>query len=146
MLGTNLIKRMERNGGWWTPMDMVRRELENWMGAPIDEGRELVGKYPVDIHEDKDFVYVDAEMPGFKKEEVNVTFENGVLTITGERRVEEKKGDIHLTERRFTKVRRSFTLPNTVDEGKVEANLVNGVLHLKLHKKEEVKPRKIEIK
>jgi HSP20 family protein len=107
---------------------------------------ELIGAYPVDIREDEDHIFVDAEMPGFKKDEVDVTLEAGVLTITGERKLEEVKGEKHLTERRFTRVQRSFSLPSSVDDAKVEAALTDGVLHITLNKREEVKPRKITVK
>ena len=103
-------------------------------------------EYPVDVHEDDNHLYVDAEMPGFQKDDVSVTLEKGILSISAERNAEEKSGEKHLSERRFTKVARSFTLPVEVDENKVDAKLVDGVLHLTLHKKEEVKPRKIELK
>jgi HSP20 family protein len=144
---TTLTRRLGNGSNWLTPLDVARREFENWMGNWWDQGtRDLVGAYPVDIHEDENFIYVDAEMPGFTRDQIEVTLEKGVLTIQAERKTEEKKGEPHIQERRFTKVARSFTLPNTVDENKVEAKVTDGVLHLKLSKREEVKPRKIEVK
>lgn len=120
--------------------------LQSWWGGEEANGEGVLGAYPVDIREDAEHLYVEAEMPGFKRDEVQVTLENGVLTIQGQRKVEETQGDSHLRERRFTRVARSFTLPNTVDESKVDAKLENGVLQLTLSKREEVKPRKIEVK
>jgi HSP20 family protein len=112
-----------------------------------DGGEEaLVGAYPVDIREDDNNVYVDAELPGFKREQVDVTIENGILTIQAERQPDEQQGDSHLRERRYTRVARSFTLPNGVDENSVDAKLDDGVLKLTLQKSEQVKPRKIEVK
>ena len=103
--------------------------------------------YPVDIHEDENHLYVEAEMPGFNRDDVNVTLENGLLTIAAERQEQPKReGETHLNERRYRRVQRSFTLPNTVDEDNVAAKLEDGVLKLTLNKKEEVKPRKIEVK
>lgn len=136
---------------WDDPIDSVMRELQRNFFRPMngsdDEFRGLVGSYPVDIREDADHLYVDAEMPGFRKDEITVTFEQGVLTIEGERKVEDDdKTHKHLSERRYTHVRRSFTLPTTVDESKVEAKLTDGVLHLTIDKRPEVKPRKIEVK
>jgi HSP20 family protein len=122
------------------------RALDRWLG----EGTETdgLGKYPVDVREDANHLYVDAEVPGFKAEEINVTFEKGVLSITAERKPVTEKTDAqtHLAERRYTKVSRSFTIPGPVDENKIEAKLENGVLHLTLHKREEAKPRRIEVK
>ena len=141
-----LIRRSERSI-LDDPFDFMR---DNWAravlrGAFEDEG--MVGHYPVDIHEDENHLYVEAEMPDFKKKDIEVTLENGVLTIHASR--EEKKsekGTSHLTERRYNRVSRSFTLPNIVDESKVDARLEDGVLHLRLDKREEVKPRRIEVK
>ncbi|MCC7192514.1 MAG: Hsp20/alpha crystallin family protein [Phycisphaeraceae bacterium] len=123
--------------------DEFNRTLSRWWS---DGDRSVTGIYPVDIREDNDHIYVEAELPGFKKEDVEITLENGLLHIVAQRKVEEKKGESHLAERRFTRVARSFTLPNTVDETKVDARLDSGVLHLTLNKREEVKPRKIEVK
>jgi len=139
-------------GLWNDPFESMHRELDNLLSSRAwnDGGTagELVGNYPVDIREDADHIYIEAEMPGFKKDEVDVTLENGVLSITGQRKLQQKKngGTEHLTERRFTRVQRSFTLPTSVDESKVDCQLKEGVLCLTLNKREEVKPRRIEVK
>lgn len=129
---------------WDNPFDLLRqfdRGLSEW-----DDN--AMGAYPVDIREDENALHVEAELPGFTKDQIDVSVENGVLTITAQRNDEakkEKKGEMHLHERRFARVSRSFSLPNTVDTGKVDAKLDNGVLHLTLTKREEVKPRKITV-
>lgn len=127
----------------------MNRMLSRYFGD-FGEATDLVGSYPVDISEDDDHIKVDAELPGFKKDEVSITLENGVLTIEAQRKEEgeskERKGAQHLHERRYARVLRSFTLPAAVDEGKVDARLQDGVLHITLNKREEVKPRRIEIK
>ena len=113
-----------------------------------DDAMSLVGTYPVDIHEDADRLYVDAELPGFTKDQVNVTLENGMLTIAAERdadKCDKTDKTMHLHERRYTRVVRRFTLPNTIGESNVSARLENGVLHLTLNKREEVKPRQITV-
>ena len=141
-----LIRRTGRSL-WDDPFDFMRDNWARSVMRGVLEDEDVVGRYPVDIREDADHIYVDAEMPGFKKDEIEVTLENGVLTISASR--EQKKVDdrtAHLTERRFSRISRSFTLPNTVDESKVEARLEDGVLHLTLNKREEVKPRRIEVK
>ncbi len=120
------------------------RALSRWAD---EASTELVGSYPVDITEDDAHLYVEAELPGFTRDQVEVTLENGVLTINAQRKETEKKNQsAHLHERRFTRVTRAFSLPTLVNEDKVEAKLDNGVLHLTLHKREEVRPRKIEVK
>lgn len=129
---------------WDDPSDTIRREMARVFGTPADQGC-CVGKYPVDIREDKDSYHAEAELPGFTKDQINVSLEDGTLTITAQRDAEEKAGESHLTERRFTKVSRSFRLPTAIDESKVQARLDHGVLHLTLPKREEVKPRRIQV-
>ena len=146
MIPTNIRK----NGrlAWEHPLDAVQNEfnraLNRWWGE--GDQNSATGVYPVDIREDNDHIYVEAELPGFKREDVQVTLENGLLHIVAERKTEEPKGESHLAERRFTRVARSFTMPNSVNENQVDAQLRDGVLHLTLNKREEVKPRKIEVK
>ncbi len=87
-------------------------------------------------------------MPEIKKEDVKVTVENGVLTIQGERRQdkEEKGKKYHRVERSYGSFVRSFTLPESVDEGAVKGEYKDGVLHLHLPKTEKVKPKAIDVK
>lgn len=129
--------------------DPFQLELSRVLGRYLGEGSETAntGFYPVDVREDADRFYIDAELPGFRKEEVSVTLENSVLSITAERKSDPNagKGEPHIQERRFTRVARSFTLPTTVNESSVQATLEDGVLKLVLHKREEVKPRKIAV-
>ena len=146
MLPTN-IRRTARLA-FEHPLDTVQSEFNRAMSRWWGDGDQgsLTGVYPVDIREDNDHIYVEAELPGFKREDVQVTLENGILHIIAERKSEETKGESHLAERRFTRVARSFTMPNSVNENQVDAQLRDGVLHLLLNKREEVKPRKIEVK
>ena len=105
------------------------------------------GLYPVDIHEDDEYIFVDAELPGFAKDRIEVTLENGVLSISAQRDdPPQRDGTTHLAQRRFTRVHRRFTMPETIDEQSVDATLEHGVLHLKLAKRPEAQPRKIEVK
>lgn len=102
----------------------------------------------VDIFENKDQVVLEAELPGISPDDVNISVENNVLTIHGERRFEKKdEGDnFHRVERSYGSFTRSFTLPPTVSSENVTANFDNGILRLELQKREEAKPRRIEIK
>ena len=138
-----------------TPMDTLHRELDRafdrlWAGgSPGLTEWTGAASYPVDIHEDDDAIYVEAELPGFKKEEIDVSMEQGILTINAHRRAEtteQSKAERYLHERQYTRVSRSFRLPVPVDEGKVECLLKDGVLNIRLSKREELKPRKIEVK
>lgn len=108
----------------------------------------VLTSYAVDVREDADHLYVDAELPGFTKEEVDITLEDSLLTIAAEHKPQSKEaapGEYLLSERRFSRYLRSFKLPPTVDEQSVQANLVDGVLKVTLNKREESKPRKIKV-
>jgi len=102
--------------------------------------------YPVDIRETAEAFHIDAELPGFRRDEIEINFQDGVLSITAERKETQGEGEQRLTERRYRKTARHFRLPATVDADKVEARLEDGVLHLILSKREETRPRKIEVK
>jgi HSP20 family protein len=99
--------------------------------------------YETDAHE----VVVKAELPDMKREDINLTFENGVLTLKGERKFEQevKKGNFQRIERRHGAFSRSFTLPNTVDAGKISASYKDGVLTIRLPQREEAKPKQIAV-
>jgi HSP20 family protein len=116
-------------------------------GSPGDGGTRLA-PYGVDIREDGDRLVVEAELPGFRKDEVDITLENQTLTLAAERRDEQKQendGGYLLNERRYTRFLRSFTLPPTVDEKSVQAKLEHGLLTVTISKREETKPRKIAV-
>ena len=102
----------------------------------------------VDIFENKDQIVLEAELPGMKPEDVEISIENNVLTLRGERRFEKKEDsdNFHRVERSYGTFTRSFTLPPTVSSDRAEAEFENGILRLTLAKREEAKPRRIEIK
>jgi HSP20 family molecular chaperone IbpA len=130
-------------------MEAVSREFDQVLSRFFG-GREADGylaPYAVDIHEDADHLYLEAELPGFKREEVEITMENQTLTISAERRLENKQEGRNtlLHERRFTRFLRSFTLPPIVNDQKCEAKLADGVLRITLDKREETKPKKIQV-
>jgi len=134
------------------PYESVQREFDTMMnrffGGRETDGGNYLAPYGVDVREDQDHLYVEAELPGFKKDEVDITLENQTLTITAERKVEDekqRKGGYLLRERRYARFQRSFTLPPTVDERTVDAKLSDGVLKITLNKREETKPRKINV-
>jgi HSP20 family protein len=99
------------------------------------------------VERDNEFI-VKAEMPGMKKDDIEVSLENGVLTITAETKseTEEKEGDrVIRQERRYGKYLRSLRLGKEIDEKKVKASYKDGILELVLPKAEEVKPKKIAV-
>jgi len=102
----------------------------------------------VDISEDKDNIYLTADLPGVEEKDVNLNFRDGVLTLSGEKSEEkETKGkNFHRVERTFGSFSRSVTLPASIDAEKASATFKNGVLHATLPKREEAKPKEISIK
>ena len=102
----------------------------------------------VDIIEDDKEWLVKADLPEVKKEDVKVTVENGVLTITGERKFEKEEKDkkYHRIERSYGNFFRSFTLPDAADGSKVSAEFKDGVLKVHLPKSEKTKPKAVEVK
>lgn len=144
----------------YEPFESMQREFDGMLNRFFGSGgREYGGTggnggalapYSVDVREDADHLYVEAELPGFKKDDVDITLENQTLTIAAERSEakhegEQKKGDWLLRERRYTRFLRSFTLPATVSDSKCDAKLADGVLTITLDKREETKPRKIQV-
>ena len=101
----------------------------------------------VDIYENKDQIVLEAELPGMAREDFEVTIENNVLTLRGERRFEKKEEseNYHRVERSYGGFSRSFTLPQSVSTENVTADYQNGVLRVALQKREEVKTKRIEI-
>lgn len=139
----------------WNPFRMETwdpfKDLENFeqrlasrfgrvLGKPNGEGTETIAAADwaplVDVSEDDKEFLVKAELPGLKKEEVKVTVEDGVLTISGERKSEkeEKTKKYHRIERAYGKFERSFTLPDKADPSKVTADFKDGVLQVHLAK------------
>ena len=103
---------------------------------------------PVDIRETADSLKLVMDLPGLRKEDVNITLENHVLSVSGERKLEnEQRNDtFHRLERSYGSFTRSFTLAPTVATDRVDASFHDGVLEITLPKAEESKPRRISIK
>jgi len=141
----------------WTPVrdfaqlqDRINRAFtEAYAGG--DEGLVNRGTWmpPVDIFQNgKDELVLKAELPDMNREDIKITVDNNILTISGEKKLadEVKDEQFHRIERRYGSFTRSFTLPPAVDATKVSAEYKNGVLTLRLPLREEAKPRQIEVK
>lgn len=100
---------------------------------------------PVDIVEREEAFEVLVELPGLAREDIHVTVEKNILTLSGQRSAPEGEGTFHRTERAHGSFTRSFTFPQEVDNEKVTASFADGVLTLTLPKKEETLPRRISI-
>ena len=136
----------------WEPFRDLAR-LQDEMSRLFDDrayrASESVGWTPAcDIYEDEEAVTLRFELAGVEPKDVDVRFENGVLTVKGERKLEkeEKRENYHRVERSFGTFTRSFSLPGSLDAEKIKAEAKNGVLVVTLPKKAEAKPRAIQVK
>ena len=142
----------------WEPireMEDFQNRLSTLFGRPLrrtnGHGREeitLPEWTPLaDITEDDKEYLIKAELPEMRREDVKVTVENGVLTISGERKFEkeEKKKKYHRVERGYGTFMRTFTLPDDGDPNKVKAEFKNGLLAVHVPKSEKAKPKQIEV-
>ncbi|HTF54453.1 MAG TPA: Hsp20/alpha crystallin family protein [Pseudonocardia sp.] len=101
---------------------------------------------PVDISEHKDVYVIAVELPGVKVEDLQIAFQDGLLTIQGERSpAHDSDEQFHVLERRYGQFRRSITLPLHVKADAIEASTEDGVLRVVVPKVEEVKPKRIEV-
>jgi HSP20 family protein len=110
---------------------------------------ESVGWAPkVDIFEDEEGISLRFELAGVEPKDVDIRFENGVLTLRGERKLvnADKRDSYHRVELSYGTFTRSFSLPGTVDAEKIKAEAKNGILAVQLPKKAEAKPRSIQVK
>ena len=126
----------------------LRDEIDRFFESPIARTSEYLGWAPAfDVYEEKDNFVVKAELPGMKKEDINVSLHDGDLIISGERKSETKSEgtEIYRAERFFGKFQRSVSLPASVAAAKVSAEYKDGVLTVTLPKAEEAKPKQIEV-
>ena len=142
----------------WNPfreLDEVQNRLGSFFGGRFPRfgdgngGLQLADWSPqVDITEDDKEYLIKADLPEMKKDEIKVNVENGVLTVSGERKTEkeEKNRKFHRIERSYGTFQRSFALPEDADGTKVAAEFKEGVLKVHLPKNPIVKPKAIEVK
>jgi HSP20 family protein len=137
----------------WDPWRELTRAQEE-MGRILDDrfvfraGESLGWTPAVDIYEDEEGLSLKFELAGVEPKDVDIRFEDGVLTIKGERKLEkeEKKENYHRVELSYGAFNRSFSLPPTVDADKIGAESKAGVLVIHLPKKAEAKPKSIQVK
>ena len=118
-------------------------------GSKNEEALQLAEWAPlVDISETDTEYLIKAELPEIRKEDLHVTVENGVLTLSGERKFEKEEKDrrYHRVERAFGSFARSFTVPEDCDPAKVNAEFKDGLLWVRLTKSERARPRSVEVK
>jgi HSP20 family protein len=133
----------------WDPfadLNRFQREFEK----SFFQGRNRPADFApsVDVHEDDDALVLRADLPGVKREDIDIQVDGNVLTLKGERKLEteSEKRRYHRVERSYGSFVRQWQLPTNVDATKVDAAFENGILTLKLPKREEQKVRKIEVR
>jgi len=137
----------------WKPIDEVdrlRQEVDNLFGSFLSGTESSFSRvYPaLNLSEKDNTLYVRAELPGVKPEDLDISVVEGRLLIGGERKIDvvEQKASYHRREREAGFFRRTIGLPVKVDTSMVAANMKNGVLTITLPKSEEAKPKKITVK
>jgi HSP20 family protein len=139
----------------WKELEDMEKRLSTYLGRPAvqtETGKEAmtVAEWSplVDITEDDKEYLIKADLPEVKKEDVKLTVQDDVMSISGERKYEkEEKGKkYHRVERAYGSFMRSFTLPEDADGSKVSAEYKDGVLNVHLPKSEKAKPKSIEVK
>lgn len=152
------LTRWEPMVGHWNPFkefDDMEKRLSTYLGRPAlraEEGKEAMTVADwsprVDITEDDKEYVIKADLPEVKKEDIKLTVQDNVMSISGERKYEkEEKGKkYHRVERLYGSFMRSFTLPDDADGSKVRAEYKDGVLNAHLPKSEKAKPKSIEVK
>lgn len=138
------------------PFASLHRELSRVLddvwpsGAPANLMSAASTSLRLDVKEDEKSFYVIADLPGMSEKDVDVTFQDGVLTIRGEKKVErdEKKDTWHIVERSYGSFARQLSLPTNIDADKIDAKFDKGVLSISLPKvpDEQTKAKKIEVK
>lgn len=126
----------------------INRILEPFARVAFGDEDLVSGTWvpPVDVAEAQDKILVRAEVPGMRQEDISIEFENGLLTLRGERKLEKNDGVTwHRVERTYGNFSRSFTLPRTVDAERITANYRDGILEITVPKREEAKPKQIKI-
>ena len=138
----------------WDPLRDLQRMQEE-VNRMFDDrlstraSGESVGWTPAcDIYEDEEGVTLRFDLAGVEPKDVDIRFENGVLTLRGERKLdrEDKRENYHRVERFYGTFTRSFSLPGTIDAEKIRAESTNGVLNVVLPKRPEAKPKSIQVK
>jgi len=141
---------MVYRGSLTAPMFGLRREIDRLFEDTFGGDTRRSGWAPaVDIREDNKEIVLEVELPGIKPSEVEVTAENGVLTIRGEKQstsTEGGEGRYHVVERTFGSFTRSFQLPVGVDERRIEADFADGLLNVRIPKTALAQARRIEIR
>lgn len=146
-----MLPTTRRPNGWGSVPDVfnLRQEMQDLLESMSGtrSSNNIVWAPPINVRENDEQVIVEAELPGVRADDVDISVENGMLTIAGEKRAgqERKEENWLVVERRYGRFERSFTLARTVDVENIRASFEDGVLRIVLPKREEAKPRRIRV-
>jgi len=129
-------------------MDRLFSQYFGRIRGPEEEGLAVAAWSPaVDIYETDEKLVLKVELPGLKKEDIDIQVRDNTLTLKGEKKFEKevKEENYHRTERAYGTFQRSFTLPSTIKQEGIEAIFKDGILEISLPKAEEAKPKQIKI-
>jgi len=143
---------VRKNSNLWDPFDMftdLQDEMNRAFGRTLSrrDGWTQTFSPTLDVQEEADKFVIHADLPGMKKEDLNISALGNQLTLKGERKhdKENKEKDYHYSERSYGAFCRAIQLPTEVDTGKIQATYKDGVLELTLPKSENAKPKQISI-
>jgi HSP20 family protein len=131
---------------WNTGID---RWFDNFLNSDLRLSDDISTVQPVvNVEETENEYLISAELPGIDKKDINISIEDNILSLSGEKKSESKTDEknYHRFERSYGKFCRSFDLPNSIDRENIDASYKNGVLNIILPKAEEAKPKQIEVK
>lgn len=148
---------VKREGNGWPMLVDMEKWFEDTLRRPFpllrplfrfSEMEEAMMVPSVDIFEDKGDVVVKAELPGIKKEDIDITLTEDTITISGEKKMEKevKKKDFYRCESSYGSFSRSFTLPSDVQTDKVKSTMKDGILEIRIPKTEEAKKKEVKVK
>ena len=130
-------------------LGLLSRRLDVMFGGTNGEASPTMANWAptIDVIEKDDSILLRAELPGMSEEDIEITVENRHLTIQGEKKFEheEGEGNYRRLESRYGSFYRTFSLPNTVDQERIDARFAKGVLEIELPKSEQAKPKKISV-
>jgi len=152
----SLIRYQDPELTTWSPFDRLsslREEMNRLVdGSLAAFGTRDFGLFSgwnpaLDVYQDKDNVFVKIELPGMRREDVDISLQENVLTVSGERKQESeiREGETFRNERYFGRFHRSVTLPTMVNADRVRATYRDGILFVELPKAEEAKPKQIQV-
>lgn len=145
-----MLPTTRRGNGGWSPFGDVltlRRDMQDLLENLNSGSSSVIWAPPMNVREDAESVVIEVELPGVKPDDVDIRVENGLLTISGEKRTDSESRDQnwHVVERRHGRFERGLTLSHAVDVDSIRADFADGVLRITLPKPEEAKPRRIQV-